>query len=171
MYTNTEAQGLSPDGDTDFFVIQAGVLQGDTLTPLLFILALDYAMRKATLNPRKTGFILTPRRSRRHPPITITDTNFADDIALLSDNVEKAQLLLTRVEQAAETIGLHINEKKTEFMTFNQGEIQMKSSSGKQCASDFKYLGSWIDTSDNRIGMAWTAANKMDTIWKSNMNC
>ena len=174
FYTNTEAQVLSPDGDTDFFVIQAVVLQGDTLAPLLFIL--DYAMRKATLNPQETGFTLTPRRSRRHPPITITDTDFADDIALLSDNVEKAQLLLTRVEQAAKTIGLHINEKKTEFMTFNPGEIQMKSSSGKQlkCVSDFKYRGSWIETSekdiDNRIGMAWTAANKMDTIWKWNMN-
>ena len=147
FYTNNEAQVLSPDGDTDFFVIQAVVLQGDTLAPLLLILGLDYAMRKATLNPQETGFTLTPRRSRRHPPITITDTDFTDYIALLSDNVEKAQLLLTRVEQAAETIGLHINEKKTELMTFNQGEIQMKSLYGKQlkCVSDFKYLGSWID--------------------------
>ena len=52
LYKETEAQVLSPDGDTEFFQIQAGVLQGDTLAPLLFILALDYAMKKATTNPQ-----------------------------------------------------------------------------------------------------------------------
>ena len=45
LYANTTAQVLSPDGDTDFFNIYASVLQGDTLVPYLFIVALDYAMR------------------------------------------------------------------------------------------------------------------------------
>ena len=58
LYNDTEAQVLSPDGDTDFFQIKAGVLQGDTLASFLFILALDYAMRKATTNPQETGFTL-----------------------------------------------------------------------------------------------------------------
>ena len=52
----------------------------------------------------------------------ITDTDFADDIALLSDTIEKAQLLLLRVEAAAETIGLHVNDTKTEYMVHNQHE-------------------------------------------------
>lgn len=41
LYKNTEAQVITPDGDTEFFEIIAGVLQGDTLAPLLFIIALD----------------------------------------------------------------------------------------------------------------------------------
>ena len=32
----------SPDSDTGFFDIVAGVLQGDTLAPFLFIIYLDY---------------------------------------------------------------------------------------------------------------------------------
>ena len=48
MYTNTRAKVLSPDGDTDEFEILAGVLQGDTLAPFLFTIALDYALRIAT---------------------------------------------------------------------------------------------------------------------------
>ena len=44
LYTNTEVQVLSPDGDTEFFEILAGDLQGDTLAPFLFIISLDYAM-------------------------------------------------------------------------------------------------------------------------------
>ena len=35
----------SPDGDTDYFDIVAGVLQEDTLAPYLFIICLDYVLR------------------------------------------------------------------------------------------------------------------------------
>ena len=45
LYVNTTVQVLSPDRDTDFFNIYAGVLQGNILAPYLFIVALDYAMR------------------------------------------------------------------------------------------------------------------------------
>ena len=31
MYENTKARIISPDGETEFFKILAGVLQGDTL--------------------------------------------------------------------------------------------------------------------------------------------
>ena len=89
LYKDTEAQVLSPDGDTDFFQIKAGVLQGDTLAPFLSILALDYAMRKTTTNPQETGFTLNTQQSRRHPATTITDADFADDIALLSTPSKK----------------------------------------------------------------------------------
>ena len=116
LYEDTMAQVLSPDGDTEFFKISAGIPQGDTLAPFLFIVALDYAMRIATSIPPETGFTLTPCRSKCHQAIIITDTDFADDIVLISDNLEKAQLLLLRVEIAADIIGLHVNEKKTEFM-------------------------------------------------------
>ena len=46
MYTNITVQVLSSDGKTDFFEILAGVLQGDTPAPYLFITSLDYAMRR-----------------------------------------------------------------------------------------------------------------------------
>ena len=49
LYRDTEAQVITPDEDTDFFEILAGVLQGDTLAPFLFIIALDYALREATI--------------------------------------------------------------------------------------------------------------------------
>ena len=43
LYSNTKSMIRSPDGDTDFFEITSGVLQGDTLAPYLFIICLDYA--------------------------------------------------------------------------------------------------------------------------------
>ena len=39
---NTKATVYTPDGDTNFLDIFAGVLHGDTLAPFLFIISLDY---------------------------------------------------------------------------------------------------------------------------------
>ena len=78
-------------------------------------------MRIATKD-ETTGFTLAKRRSTRHPTKTITDTDFADDIALLSNLIEEEQLLLRRVESAAGQVGVHVNQKKTEHIVKNQPE-------------------------------------------------
>ena len=42
FYKNTKAVVRTPDGDTYFINIVAGVLQGETLSPYLFIISLDF---------------------------------------------------------------------------------------------------------------------------------
>ena len=94
-YTGTRAKVLSPDGETDEFDITAGVLQGDTLAPYLFVIAIDYAMRRATSGrEEELGFTTSRRRSRRVGPEVVTDLDFADDIALISHLTGQAQELL-----------------------------------------------------------------------------
>ena len=175
LYINTEAQVLSPDGDTDFFEILAGVLQGDTLAPFLFITALDYALRIATRDEKNVAFTLTEARSRRHQAITISDTDFADDLALTSNTLEQAQLLLLRLEAAASQIGLHVNESKTKYISYNQPVSDLITLNGQKLdiVNDFLYLGSWINSVEKdvnvRIAKAWTALHKMDIVWKSDL--
>ena len=110
MYTDTKAKVLSPDGETELFDILAGVLQGDTLAPYLFIIALDYALGKA-INGREEelGFHIQRRQSRRIRPVCIFDLDFADDIVLISEQVKQAQTLLDRVETAVAVLGLIAN--------------------------------------------------------------
>ena len=48
----------SPDGDTPFFEITTGVLQGDKLAPFIFIICLDYILKKSLENDRELGFTL-----------------------------------------------------------------------------------------------------------------
>lgn len=92
MYAGTRAKVVTPDGDSEEFVIQAGVMQGDTLAPFLFIIVLDYALRKVISGREQDlGFTLTPRKLRRHPKVVLTDLDYADDINLLSDNLQQAQ--------------------------------------------------------------------------------
>ena len=41
IFDNTLAKLRSSYGDTDFFMVLSGVLQGDTLAPLLFAIVLN----------------------------------------------------------------------------------------------------------------------------------
>ena len=65
LYKNTKATVRSPVGDTNFFDIVTGVLQGDTLTPYLFIICLDNALRTSIDLIKENGFTLKLARSRR----------------------------------------------------------------------------------------------------------
>ena len=77
--------------DTEYFDIVAGVLQGDTLAPYLFIICLDYVLRTSIDKIRENGFELKKKSSRRYPAKTITDANNADDIALLENTPNQTE--------------------------------------------------------------------------------
>ena len=55
------------------------------------------------------GFTVDRLRNRQHPAKVICDTDFADDIALLSNTLEQALLLLSLAETSAKQSGLHIH--------------------------------------------------------------
>ena len=65
-YRNTKVKVRFPDGDTDYLDIVAGVLQGDTLAPYLFIKCLDYVFRTAVDKIKENSFKLTKERSRSY---------------------------------------------------------------------------------------------------------
>lgn len=178
VYTGTVAKVLTAEGCTEVFDILAGVLQGDTLAPYLFIIVIDYIMTVAIDdNETEHGFTLKPAQSRRVVSETVTDVEFADDVALVTDSIEAAQNLLGRLETAASSVGLTMNDGKTEFLTVNtpDEEANIKSSSGRQLkhVKDFKYLGSWIATTEKDIrtrkAKAWAACHKLMKVWKSNL--
>ena len=113
LYRNAKAKVRSPDGDTEYFDIAAGVLQGDTLAPHLFIIYLDYVLRTSIDKIKENGFELTEKISRRYLAKTITDADYADDIAILANTLTQAEALLHSLEQATSGIGLHVNARKT----------------------------------------------------------
>ncbi len=59
LYRNTKAKFYSPDRDTDYFDIAAGVLLGDTSAPYHFIICLDYVLRTFIDKIKENCFKLT----------------------------------------------------------------------------------------------------------------
>ena len=150
-YKNTKSIMRTDDGDTDFINISGRVLQGDTLAPFLFILCIDYVLKKALDQNNDLDFTLIERRNKIYPAIKITDVDYADDLAIVNDNTNEAITLLHKMEKAAKDIGLSINTGKTKFISINQGINEViKSLNGKNIkeVSDFKYLGSYIQSTD-----------------------
>ena len=107
LYRNTKVKVRSPDGDTEYFDIVAGVLQGDTLAPYLFVICLDYVLRTSIDKIKENGFERTKKRSRRYPAKTITDVDYADYIALLANTPNQAETLLHSLEQALASMSMH----------------------------------------------------------------
>ena len=174
MYKNTQAFVRSPDGDTEFFDIIAGALRGDTLAPYLFIIVLDYVLRNLDQN-KNLSFTLRKQLSRRYPAEMLTDADFADDLALLSDKIGNADKLLKILETAAASVGLQMNTTKTKFIAVNtEGTITAQNDCDLEQVNDFNYLVSKIISSENdiqvRIGSAWSTLNKLIPIWKSNLD-
>ena len=167
LYRNTKVKVRSPDGDTEYFDIVAGVLQGDTLAPYLFIICLDYVLRTSIDKIRENGFELTKRRSKR-------DADYADDLALLANTPNQAETLLHSLERVAAGIGLHINAHKTEYMYYNQTcNIATLDGASLKLVDKFTYLGSSVSSTEKDIDTqptkAWTAIERLSIIWKSDL--
>ena len=167
LYRNIKVKVHSPDGDTEYFNIVAGVLKGNLLALYLFIICLDYMLRTSIDKIKENCFELTKKRSRMYP-------DYADDITILANAPNQAKTLLHSLEQVATGIGLHVNAHKTEYMCFNQtGNISTLNGSSLKLVDKFTYLGSSVSSTEKGINMrlmkAWTAIDKLLIIWKSDL--
>ena len=112
LYKNSKSAVMVDGGLSDPFDITTGVLQGDVLAPFLFVVLVDYLLKRAT-SQLDSGAVTHPRRSRRHPAKSLNDLDFADDIALLESSISRAQAQLTKTAEAAADLGLVISAPKT----------------------------------------------------------
>ena len=65
---------------------------------------------------KDNGFKLAKERSRKYPAQTITDEDYANDIALLANTPAQADTLRHSLEKATAGIDLYVNAHKTEYM-------------------------------------------------------
>ena len=175
LYRNTKVKVRSPDGLTDYFDIVAGVLQGDTLAPYLLIICLDYVLRTSIDKIKENGFELTKKRSRRYPAKTITDADYADDIAILANSSVQAETWLHTLERATASILLHVNAHKTDCTCLNQTvDISTLGGSSLKLVGKFTYLGSSVSSTekdnDTWLTKAWTAIDRLSVISKSDLS-
>ena len=172
LHKNSKSVVMVDRGLSDPFDVTTGVLQGDVLAPFLFVVLVDYLLKKAT-SQLDSGVVTHPRRSRRHPAKSLNDLDFADDIALLEFSISRAQAQLTKTAEAAADLGLVISALKTEYMTVNcnpQPALQVYGDPINH-VSDFRYLGSMVASGSSdlkrRKSLAWCAFWKLEQLLKS----
>ena len=120
---------------------------------------------------KDNSFKLTKERGRRYPAQTITDADYADDIALLANIPTQAEAQLHSLKRAAADISLHVNAYKTEYMSFNQrGDISTLNSSSLKLVDNITYLGSSVSSTkkdiNTQLAKVWTAIDRLSVIWK-----
>ena len=113
-------------------------------------------------------------RCRRYPAKTITDADYADDIALLGNTPNQAETLLHSLERAAAGIDLDVNAHKTEYMCYNQtGNISTLDGISLKLVDKSTYLGSSVSSTekdiDTRLKKARPAIDRISIIWKSDL--
>ena len=103
--------------------------------------------------------------------------DFADDIALVSDDIKEADEMLRRVELSEKCIGLSMNTSKTKYMAYNnnqQFDIKTIDRTDLERVEDFKYLGAWVDSTEKdvkiRKAQAWRTCHQMRKIWNSKLS-
>ena len=99
---------------TETFDTTSGILQGDTLSPHLFILLVDYILRQSLVD--EDGFTLKPANGRRHPVVTLTALAYVDDVAITCDSASGAESTLRWLQFHSEAIGLKLNSAKTKVL-------------------------------------------------------
>ena len=88
------------------------------------------------------------------PAQTITDADYADDIALPSNTPTQAESLLHRLEKASGGIDLHGNADKTEYMCFNKKRYMSTNFREPPFKMvKFTYFGSSVSSTENDINM------------------
>ena len=147
--------------------MDVGTRQGDSLSPLLFIVYLERVMdqvRQNTCGINVSG-------------ILINNLRFADDIDLIDEDLSSLQRQVELTKTAAEQSGLMININKTKTMVFGDRNIENRiqvAGGTIENVEKFEYLGSLITWDNNcseeikrRIGKATGALASLKHIWNS----
>lgn len=129
------------------FTSNIGTPQGDSLSPILFIVYLEHALREV--------------RKKRNTPITEIETSlpneavYADDIDFIGiDHID-----ITQVQDILKEYNLMVNVDKTELTNLNRKDDRWK---------DVKKVGSLIGDKEDiarRKRLSQNALNKMTHLW------
>ena len=175
LYTGTVSAVRCGGGMSGFFPVNSGVRQGCVLAPTLFNTCMDWIMGKV-VRQSQCGATLGETK--------VTDLDFADDVAILSESLETLVAVLDAFTNEAKPLGLEVSWTKTKIQDFG-GLLGDHIQSIRACGEDiditqsFTYLGSVVHDSglsdqdvSRRIGLAAGVMNSLDkSIWRCRYLC
>ena len=99
LYSGFEFQVIHDGSLTEPFQVRTGVRQGCLLSPILFLVVLDWVARRA-YGTGRTG-------------IQLEDLDFTNNLCLLSHKLQHMREKMAAPQSASARVGLKINTRKT----------------------------------------------------------
>ena len=140
LYRDTFSVVRAGDAISEPFCLGSGVRQGAINSPMLFNYVMDWILRNALRDSR--GVHLFGDSS-------LTDTEYADDVAILSDSAIDLQNMIDTIAQHAAMVGLSISVKKSKILSvYLSAPVKITvGSEAMEQVTHFRYLGSEITVS------------------------
>ena len=168
LYSNFTTK-ISPFYKEIIIDVKRGVRQGDTISPKLFSASLENVMRQ--LEWEDMGVKIDGRQ--------LHHLRFADDIVLITPNIEQAERMLAEFDCACGRIGLRLNLTKTMFMRnglVSDAPFTLNGTTISECSS-YVYLGREINMMNDlapelsrRKRAAWGAFKNIEGVAKKTKN-
>ena len=161
MHHNTTGIVRAEQQTSEEFPINVGVKQGDVLAPVLFNLVLDAVTRVPMNKHPDKGVslvycddapILFKYRHKLKQKIMIQSLAYADDIVLVSSNLDDLNCLVETVNQTFNNFGIQLNLAKTKYMHMTPESSQSmthQTPMNVELVNSFKYLGSILSNNSS----------------------
>ena len=109
FYQNPESKILINHTLTGAFKIKRSIRQGDSISPILYVLTLEPLLQKIRLNPRIQGIMLPGGRE-------LKQLAFVDDTNFFPKTHESIKLIMEEFNKFGKASGSKVNEQKTQLM-------------------------------------------------------
>lgn len=170
LYKNVRGEVRLNGQKSTEFSMKKGIKQGDSLSPLLFIIAMNDIIKKCKRRSPKTKI-----GNWNMQPVYIQNLIYADDIIIIAENTDQLQRALNIWNEEIQTAKLTVNIQKTKVMhVTKQGDeehnrITLDNQPIEEVRS-LEYLGVTI-TNDGRIdGEIGNRVNKANQVYYSIYN-
>lgn len=138
------------------FMMNKGIKQGDSLSPLLFVIVMDKLVKNIK---RRTNHLKTIVGYTHLTPVKIEGLLYADDVVLIADNLRKMQRLIDVWTEEMEKMKLEININKCKTMKIGHQEQVIGDETRVYCkgqslemVSAYEYLGTII-SNDGKLDL------------------
>ena len=103
---------------TDYVQVTRGVLQGDTLSPLLFLLVMQVALDGLESTCPNYGYTTAAGEQRHFLKC------FADDLTIITKSPKQLQLAVDKLQQIVEWLGMEIKPSKCRSFAMTKGHYR-----------------------------------------------
>ncbi|BFU20572.1 Reverse transcriptase (RNA-dependent DNA polymerase), putative [Entamoeba histolytica] len=119
--------------------VERGIIQGDSLSPLLFVLSIDILSKQLDKQINKLNIKINGEEKQ----IQLNHILYMDDLKIITNNLDEMEKAHKLTKEIFNAIGLKINLEKSGIMTNINSQINGELAELPRVTNDnhYKYLG------------------------------